>query len=103
MVDASPNRPARARRRIEARRARPLVDGLTLQHEAIMPVSLPAIFGGFTADRLFFAVADGFELGRADAARTQRLQRGSGAPFSQPQLGRARPTSVASAPHSDLP
>src|SRR5262249_51192539 len=68
-----------------------------------MPVSLPAIFGGFTADRLFFAVADGFELGRADPAHSQGLQRGCGATFSQGQVVHGRATLVAVALDLDLP
>src|SRR5262249_4872907 len=78
-------------------------DGLMLQHEVIMPVSLPAIFGGFTADRLLLAVADGLELGCGDAARGQGLQRGRGATFSQGQVVHGRPTLVAVALDLDLP
>src|SRR5262249_43317779 len=72
-------------------------------HEVIMPVFLPAILVGFTADLLFLAVANGLELRRADAARAQGLHRGRGAPFSQGQVVHRGATLVAVALDLDLP
>src|SRR5215471_17656647 len=78
-------------------------DGLVLQHEVIVPVFLPAILVGFTADLLFLAVANGLELRRADAARCQGLHRSAGATFSQSQVVHGRATLVAVTLDLDLP